>query len=185
MKIPAVILAAGFSRRLGRPKQTVVLGGETLLERAVRTAQEARLSPIVAVVPDADWTDSLHPKGATVLLNPEAGEGIAASIRLGVAWARNVGASGVVLMTCDQVAVSAAHLRALCEVRGEATGSGYAGKVGIPAYFPESSFAALMRLSGDTGARELLQQARVVTTEALAFDIDTEQDVEQARKMLL
>jgi len=184
VKIPAVILAAGSSRRLGRPKQTVVLNGETLLERAVRTAQEARLSPIVAVVPDAEWTDSLHPSGATVLLNHEAAEGIAASIRLGVSWARNVGASGVVLMTCDQVAVTAAHLRALCDVRAEPTGSGYAGKVGIPAYFPEASFAALLRLTGDTGARDLLRHARSVPTEALAFDIDTEQDVALAQALL-
>ena len=41
--IAAVILAAGFSRRLGRPKQLVTLGGATLLERAVRAARSARL----------------------------------------------------------------------------------------------------------------------------------------------
>jgi CTP:molybdopterin cytidylyltransferase MocA len=93
-------------------------------------------------------------------------------------------ASGVVVMTCDQVAVAAGHLRALCAEPEVACGSGYAGKVGIPAYFPASAFGALMKLRGDAGARELLRSARVVESEALRFDVDTEEDVERARKLL-
>ena len=50
MRVGAVILAAGASTRLGEPKQLVMLGGETLLERAVRVAREAGCSPVVVVV---------------------------------------------------------------------------------------------------------------------------------------
>jgi molybdenum cofactor cytidylyltransferase len=49
MSVAAVILAAGASRRLGIPKQDLVLGDETLMERALRTAQEAGLSPVIVV----------------------------------------------------------------------------------------------------------------------------------------
>ncbi len=185
MSVAGVVLAAGASRRLGRPKQTVVVGGETLVERAVRVATEAGLRPVIAVVrPAGDFGHALQQMGCLVVVNEDADEGIAASIRRGVHVAGMLKASGVVVMTCDQVAVAAGHLRALCAEPEVACGSGYAGKVGIPAYFPASAFGALMKLRGDAGARELLRSARVVESEALRFDVDTEEDVERARKLL-
>jgi molybdenum cofactor cytidylyltransferase len=171
----AIILAAGSSRRLGRPKQTVLLSGESLLDRTIRIATEADLSPVFVVL---DPRLNLQPNGCTVVPNPDAQQGIAFSIRRGIAAASK--ATGVVLMTCDQPAVTAAHLRTLCEQPEVPTGSGYAGKIGIPAYFPAASFDALLQLQGDTGARDLLRSARVIQTEALAFDIDTEEDLDRA-----
>jgi CTP:molybdopterin cytidylyltransferase MocA len=53
-------------------------------------------------------------------------------------------------------------------------------KVGIPAYFPAASFADLVELRGDVGAREMLRGARVVVEEALALDIDSEDDLKRA-----
>jgi CTP:molybdopterin cytidylyltransferase MocA len=185
MSAAAVILAAGASRRLGRPKQSVVVAGETLVERAARTAQLAGLAPVIAVVrPEGDFGHALQRLGCVVVVNEDADEGIAASIRRGVNVATLLQATGVVLMTCDQVAVTAEHLQALCTQPAAPCGSGYAGKIGIPAYFPASSFDALMELRGDTGARDLLRSARSVPTEALSFDVDTEEDVERARKLL-
>jgi CTP:molybdopterin cytidylyltransferase MocA len=49
--------------------------------------------------------------------------------------------------------------------------------VGIPAYFPASTFDSLLQLKGDTGARDLLRNARSVLSENLSFDIDTEEDI--------
>ena len=64
------------------------------------------------------------------------------------------------------------------------TGSAYAGKIGIPAYFPATSFPDLLVLRGDTGARELLRRAASVADEGLALDIDTQEDFDRARKRL-
>ena len=50
MNCGALVLAAGASRRLGAPKQTIVLKGETLLDRSIRIASEAGCSPIVVVL---------------------------------------------------------------------------------------------------------------------------------------
>jgi CTP:molybdopterin cytidylyltransferase MocA len=177
----AVVLAAGASVRLGEPKQLVRLAGETLLERAVRTAREAEMSPVIAVVHEAALIDSLQALGAQVLLNRRYYQGISTSINAGVRWAQGMGATGVVLMTCDQPALTAQHLRDLCAAPDSTTGSGYAGKIGVPAYFPAARFADLLELRGDTGAREMLRGARVVTLEALALDIDTEDDLARAR----
>ena len=173
MKIAAVVLAAGASTRLGRPKQTVVLNGETLLERAVRIATEAGLSPVMVVVAD----QTLQLTGAESVLNANASEGMASSIRCGVSAV--LGCDGVVLLACDQPALTADHLRALYAEPHSPCGSGYAGKVGVPAYFPPSSFDSLLQLKGDRGARDLLLTARSVPSENLSFDIDTEEDIAQ------
>ena len=177
-----MVLAAGASRRLGRAKQWVEIGGETLLERAVRVAVEAQLEPVIVVVRTADVARGL--RGCELVVNALAEEGMAASIRVGVARARELGVAGVVVIACDQVALQAEHLRALCGEVDRVTGSGYAGKVGIPAYFPAGKFLELMELRGDVGARELLLGAAVVVDEALGLDVDTEADVERAQRML-
>ncbi len=180
----AVILAAGASTRLGRPKQTIVIGGETLVERAVRCALSAGLDPVIAVVTDADLMQPLQALGAVVLLNRQAYKGIASSIVTGIQWASDVGSTGAVITTCDQVAVTPEHLRSLCEQPDTVTGSVYAGQTGVPAYFPASAFRDLLVLRGDTGARKLLQGARGIPTEVLALDVDTEADVERARRFV-
>lgn len=184
MSIAAVVLAAGASRRLGRAKQTVEIGGETLLARAVRVANAAQLVPVIVVIADLSFAKLVQVGGGRAVINTEAGEGMASSIRAGIAEARTSRACGAVLMACDQVGVSADHLRALCAAPESAAGSGYADTVGIPAYFPRSYFEDLLRLRGDRGARDLLVGARTVATEALAIDIDTEADLLRARQSI-
>jgi molybdenum cofactor cytidylyltransferase len=56
-------------------------------------------------------------------------------------------ANGAVLMTCDQVALTPGHLRALVGDPERVTGSAYAGKIGIPAYFPAEEFPGAARAS--------------------------------------
>jgi CTP:molybdopterin cytidylyltransferase MocA len=185
-RVAAIVLAAGASRRLGRAKQTVVIGGETLLERAVRIAREAGFVPVIVVVDAegelaAELAAKLGKSGCEVVVNRQASEGMAASIRCGVERARALQVEGVVLMTCDQVALRAEHLRALSAEMDRVTGSSYAGKVGIPAYFPAAKFGELLELRGDMGARDLLRNAFGVGDEGLGLDIDTEEDLERAR----
>jgi molybdenum cofactor cytidylyltransferase len=198
VSIAAVVLAAGASRRLGRSKQTLEIGGETLLERAVRVAAEASLEPVIAVVRDLEVASILGGcsvvvrgeevgkslRGCDVVVNELAEEGMASSIRVGVARAQTLGVAGVVVMACDQVSLRAEHLRELCFQVDRVTGSGYAGKVGIPAYFPAERFGELLELRGDVGARELLRGAVAVVDEGLASDVDTEADVNRARGLL-
>jgi CTP:molybdopterin cytidylyltransferase MocA len=155
------------------------IGGETLLARAVRVAVEAGLEPVIVVVRDAEVAGKL--RGCEMVVNALADEGMASSIHCGVARARELGVVGVVVMACDQVALRAEHLRALFAEADRVTGSGYAGRVGIPAYFPEEKFGELMELRGDVGARELLKGAASVVDEDLGLDVDTEADVERAR----
>lgn len=176
----AVVLAAGASVRLGESKQLARLGGETLLERAIRTAREAGCAPLVVVLgADAKQIQTqCDLSDAVVAVNDEWSEGMASSIRVGVGKLQD--ADGVVLMTCDQPAVTAEHLRALMK-SGEATASSYAGQRGVPAYLPALAFAQLMELRGDAGARDLLREAAVVELAGGELDIDTAEDIYEAR----
>lgn len=189
-RVAGLVLAAGFSRRLGRPKQTVVLAGETLLERAVRVAQEAGLDPVIATVNPELAADprlgraGLEASGCKVLVNPNAAEGMASSITCGISALQDRWVAGVVLMTCDQMALKPEHLRALYAKPDEPAGSGYSGRVGVPAYFPQSCFEQLQSLQGDEGARKLLSGVRVVQAEELALDVDTAGDLRRAEEWL-
>lgn len=171
----AIVLAAGASTRLGRPKQLLKLGGETLLERAVRVATDAACTPVIVVIHDAALIEPLQARGAQVLLNRRWYEGMSTSIHAGVRRATGLKADGVVLMTCDQPAVTAVHLRALM-ASGAMTASAYAGRRGVPAYIPAASFPELLQLSGDTGARELLRSGATVDLPGGELDVDTEAD---------
>jgi molybdenum cofactor cytidylyltransferase len=182
--IPAVVLAAGASKRLGEPKQLVTIAGETLLERAVRTAREAGCSPVVVVL-GAGHVEILgytRLGDAVQVINAEWAEGMASSIRLGMRTVVADGADGVVLMACDQPAVTALHLRALM-ASGEVMASAYAERRGVPAYFPASAFAALMELQGDVGARELLRDAGAIDLPDGEVDVDTAIDVDVAERL--
>jgi CTP:molybdopterin cytidylyltransferase MocA len=139
------------------------------------------------VVVGADYVQVLGNSAlgdAVTVINDRWEEGMASSIRLGV---RALGfaakdAEGVLLMTCDQPAVTAKHLDRLM-LRAEVKASRYAGKNGVPAFFPKKYFGQLMELKGDTGARELLAEARYEELENGDIDVDTAKDLERARKL--
>ena len=182
----AVVLAAGASARLGEPKQLAMVGGERLLERAVRVAREAGCAPVVAVLgARAEEIRAACGLGdALVVVNEGWGEGMGSSVRVGVGAVCEAvhDAGGAVVMTCDQPAVTAEHLLVLMAT-GEATASGYAGRRGVPAYFPAEMFGALMELKGDAGARELLREARVVELTGGELDVDTAEGLTEARRV--
>jgi molybdenum cofactor cytidylyltransferase len=177
--VAAVILAAGASTRLKSPKQLARIGTETLLERAVRVSSEAACSPVVVVLGASSELirSSCRLDGVRVVLNEDWVEGMGSSIRAGVAAVEDV--DGVILMTCDMPAVTSSHLRALAS-SGDMKASFYAGRRGVPAYFPESMFPALMRLEGEMGARELMRCASYVELPGGEMDIDTESDLKIA-----
>jgi molybdenum cofactor cytidylyltransferase len=181
--IAAIILAAGSSKRLGQPKQLVEVGGETLLHRAVNKAINARFDPVIVVVNHASLIEPLQAIGVQVLVNHHHLEGMSTSIHAGVRWASGSNVSGVVIMACDQPAVTTQHLLELTSHPEIMSGSGYAGKIGIPAYFPAATFGDLMILEGDSGAREMLRNARTVFAEDLQLDVDTQEDLHRARQL--
>lgn len=179
MNCAAVILAAGASTRLGQPKQLIEYRGETLISRAQRLAYEAGAGPIFVVTGAVE--DLPTHANATLIHNAEWQTGMASSVRAGVdALGKEIDA--VLLLTCDQPAITADHLRALILSTAETqaiSASAYAHRIGVPAVFPRRFFEQLKTLTGDEGARKLLQSDDVLTFALPGgeFDIDTPQDL--------
>ena len=182
--IAAVVLAAGASTRLGEPKQLVRIAGERMLERAVRVAREAGCDPVVVLGAGAGRIAAIcELGGARVVVNDGWAEGMASSLRLGIA-AVAADVARAVVMTCDQPAVTPEHLRRLIDLCLDTpVASSYAGRRGVPACFPASAFAELLQLGGDAGARRLLQAAEAVELLGGELDIDTTEALELAQRL--
>lgn len=186
----AVVLAAGASSRFRGAKLLAVLGGSSLVERAVDAVPSSRVRATIVVV----GHDSLAVRGAIgarrgveVVLNPGYRAGMAGSIRAGVR-AVPAGSSGALILLADQPFVSRRLLARVLdafEARGSrgivACSSG--GVVGPPAVFARSYFHELERLRGDRGARAVLRRHRSDVTLVRArgrtlADVDTREDLE-------
>jgi CTP:molybdopterin cytidylyltransferase MocA len=184
MRVAAIILAAGASRRLGQPKQLVEYKGETLIARAVRIAHEAELQPVIVVLgAERDAVRAAVRDERVVIVENDAwSEGIASSMRAGLE-ALGPDVSGALMMPCDQPRLSAEHLTRMMHsfANGVIVASTYAGVRGVPAIFPPGTWSELMKLSGDVGARRLLQDPAwpvvEVAFEGGEVDIDAPEDL--------
>ncbi len=183
MPIPAIVLAAGASRRLGQPKQLVVFEAETLLCRAVRIAREGGADPVLVVLGAISdiILASVPLNDSIVVSNDKWQEGMASSVRAGLRTLDSVfpEAPGVLLMTCDQPRLTPEHLRKLCVAfetnrRECIIASHYAGRNGVPAIFPQALFPDLQALQGDQGARAILQSppCRLISVEFPGGELD-------------
>jgi molybdenum cofactor cytidylyltransferase len=172
-----LVLAAGASRRLGRPKQLVRLGHESLVRRAVRIAES--LAPLwIGVVVGARAgrvAAALGGSDAEVVRARHWRAGLAASIAAGVRRTPRR-ARRLLVMTVDQWRVDGADLARLLSTPGRwPAAAAYGGGLGVPAVFPRRLWPALLRLRGDRGARELLERgpAIAVAMPAAGADLDT------------
>jgi len=188
--IAIVILAAGSSSRLGRPKQLLQYDGKSLLGRTVETA--LKVSDNVIVITGSSEEEvgkDLRGTNARLIQNDGWQEGIASSIRLGVNTAiKNIPANkGVIFMVSDQPFANEDLLRKIINTARDSgmpiVASAYGGSLGIPAFFEKKFFSGLLGLSGDNGAKKLILQypqsvARVDFPKG-DIDIDTEKDFEK------
>lgn len=185
-RVAAVVLAAGGSTRIGRPKVLLELGGEPLVRRIVQTAAAADLAPIIVVAGDdlASVTAALAGLDARTVENAAWRSGLSSSIRAGIdalpPWVR-----AAVLLLADQPFVTSEHLRDL--VRAYGTGSDpvatrYGEGRGVPALFGSQWFGDLRSIEGDRGAKGILDRsgAAMVGDGAPPVDIDTDEDYERA-----
>ena len=184
--ITGVILAAGFSRRLGRPKQLLDYQGKPLLQWAIDAALNANLDEVLVVLGESAPTilPRLELGSARDVMNERAIEGQSASIAKAVLVA-NPHRSGTLLMLGDQPALTSEDLDlvvAAFDGRADAISMiSWQGDPRSPVVFGRGYDEELTELSGDTGARPLIRKhwsnVRFVEIDRpVPLDVDTEED---------
>jgi molybdenum cofactor cytidylyltransferase len=186
--IAGLILAAGRSARLGRPKQLLDLGGRPLLQHVIDTAGAAGLSEIVVVVGHraSEVSSALTlPGGARILVNPDHESGQASSLRLGLE-ALGLDVEGAEILLGDQPQVTAEAVAAVADAYRASPSAPivrarYAAGWGYPVLLARTVWEEARSLSGDLGARALMFAHADVVVEAKVegarpYDVDTWED---------
>jgi molybdenum cofactor cytidylyltransferase len=188
-----IVLGAGGSRRLGRPKQTLEFGDTTLLGWVLRDVESSGLDRVVLVVGGAaeEALAGLRLSRAEVVRNDGYGSGCAASLLAGLDGAG--ACEAVMLVLGDMPGVDAAvidSVRAAWERESPwAAVTRYRGVPGHPLVFSADAFDALRTLHGDKAVWKILDRhperfLEVPIGRTLPPDVDTWDDYEAARVAL-
>jgi molybdenum cofactor cytidylyltransferase len=186
-----VLLAAGSSSRLGKPKQLLLYKGKSFLQNMVSAAIGTNLSPVIVVLGAhaGPITDEITGNNVHIIHNQNWEEGIASSIRSGIQALEKINpvSDAVILMVCDQPYITTALLNDLFAEQGKTgkpiVAAYYSGIAGTPVLFHKKFFPELLSLKGDKGAGKILQQ-QVDWVATISFpmgviDIDTTDNYEK------
>jgi molybdenum cofactor cytidylyltransferase len=161
--IEIIVLAAGASTRLGKPKQLLLYEGRTLLRRTIDTALLTNAHSVHVVLGYKSEQMNLEITGCPVdiIINPYWQAGISTSIRSGM-QSLKPNTEAVLIVLCDQPKLSAGVLNKLIDTyavtRAPIVTSTYAGTVGVPTLYDRRIFSELLDLSGDHGAKSIIER---------------------------
>ncbi|HEX4911211.1 MAG TPA: nucleotidyltransferase family protein [Permianibacter sp.] len=182
----ALLLAAGGSTRLGRPKQLLTRNGVPLMRRMAEAAlatQPLQLHVVIGAQAAA-MREALDGLPVRVLENVNWRSGLASSLQLA---ACNVPATSgrLLVLACDQPQLGADQLQQLLAApvaESTVVATDYGADVGIPVVMPLSLLQQANRLQGDSGLKRLWQARSLhrIHLPELAWDVDTPADLQQA-----
>lgn len=183
-----ILLAAGASTRMGQAKQLLRIAGQSLIERAVKTALGTTFRPVVVVL--GANREQIEPElsGLEVkkVFNPDWPTGMGSSIATGLdlLLQQEPLIQQVLILVGDQPLLQANTLTALVELQSQTQAplvvSRYTDTLGVPALFTSALFAELTALHGAQGAKALIQkyrnQASIFDFPEGALDLDTPEE---------
>ncbi len=180
-----IVLAAGGSKRFGGFKQLLEWEGESLLRRAVRIGTGLCGERVIVVHGPKPTKCQRELSGFDVkhVINENWESGMALSLKTGIR-ALPENCTGALILLCDQPLLRQERVAQLADLwqhqPDKIVASSYAGAHGVPAIFPRRVFAELRKLTGDRGARSLIDGQRENVLEVdmpeAAVDIDTQDD---------
>jgi molybdenum cofactor cytidylyltransferase len=188
MKTGIILLAAGSSSRLGRPKQLIEFQGKKLIQKAIDEAQKSKADTLVVVL---GWNPDLIKSGfdsdkIPYVINENWLEGMATSMQAGLRFLlEKEQPDQVILMLVDQPFVDTSILNQLISLKGK-SGKGivacsYSDTLGVPVIFDQKYFEELLKLKGSDGAKKVILRNKADVFEIDfplgAVDLDTEEDL--------
>ncbi|MDV3294025.1 MAG: nucleotidyltransferase family protein [Nitrososphaerales archaeon] len=191
--ISGLILAAGASRRMGKPKQILNVGGKPMLERVVDAFSDSRLDEVVLVVRPGLPRKPTAGGRVRVLVNPHPEEGVSSSVRLGVESIDSKSEAVVIGLGDKPLLRSSTIQRLLSAFRDSGSKiiiPTYDGVRGNPILFHRSLFQEMLRLKGDAGAKSVIaRHAELileipVSDEGVSVDVNTPGDLRAVERIL-
>ena len=191
-RLRIVVLAAGFSARLGQPKALARIHGLSVLHRTIRALTPFRAaSSIIVVIPRraVRYTLGFPRRSVAFVANADRATGLASSVRLGVGRARH--SAGILLLPVDLVDLKRRDIaRLIARWRGarrRVAARRVESHAGAPLILPRWLYARALTLVGDAGLRELVRRlprhaVSLTDLPSAELDVDTPQDLELARR---
>jgi molybdenum cofactor cytidylyltransferase len=191
-RLRIVVLAAGFSARLGQPKALARIHGLSVLHRTIRTLSPFRAAcSIIVVIPRraVRYTLGFPRRSVAFVANADRATGLASSVRLGLRRARH--SAGILLLPVDLVDLKRRDVARLIArwhgARRRVAARRVEAHAGAPLILPRWLYARAGELAGDAGLRELVRRLprRAVSLTDLPsaeLDVDTPQDLDRARR---
>ncbi|MCB2202490.1 putative selenium-dependent hydroxylase accessory protein YqeC [bacterium] len=186
--IPGVVLAAGGSRRLGRPKQLLNWEGRPFIRQVCLNALAGCLAPLIVITgAESDAVRAaVEDLPVEFVHNSDWEAGQATSLRAGLS-ALPGDAGGVMFLLSDQPQVGPDLINGLCErfyeQRAPITAPQVTGRRGNPVLFSRETFDVLSKIEGDRGGRAVFSQFDVGwlpwVDERILLDVDDEGDYER------
>jgi molybdenum cofactor cytidylyltransferase len=186
-RVTGVVLAAGGSSRLGRPKQLLPLGQTTVLGATLNLARGCPFDQIIVTLGGAADAvrDAVALDGVDVVIADDYGTGCSSSLRTALARV-DPRADGIVLMLGDQPGVARSTVRRLIAARHRApiVVCRYWNGVGHPFWLSRAVFGELEHLHGDKGVWKLIESGRfdvheVPIDDTVPLDVDTWDDYQR------
>jgi molybdenum cofactor cytidylyltransferase len=192
--VPAIVLAAGRSSRMGRPKALLPIGGDTFLFRVLETLQRAGADDLLVVLGHEAQAiaASLAERSLPVrcIENADYERGQLSSLQAGLLAADRPGVRGVLVMLVDVPLVSHDTVREVLESYRRHPGAAIvrpaaAGRHGHPVVFDRSLFDALRAADPAVGAKPVVRAHLdrtidvPIVDEGAFLDIDTPEDYER------
>jgi molybdenum cofactor cytidylyltransferase len=184
--ISALLLAAGASRRFGAPKLLQVLNGRPVVRWSADSLVGVADELVVVVAPDNDaMRTALEGVSARIVVNARAAEGMATSLACGIAALGDDVSGALVALGDEPLLPRRCHERVLARYGAggaQIVAATYKGARGHPVIFGRSVFGELRQLTGDRGARSVVDRvperlALVEMDEAHPIDVDTPADL--------
>lgn len=195
-RLPVIILAAGFSSRLGRPKALARVRGLSLLRRALTLAAQSTCATIVVVAPPRAARYRIEARGMKVkfAVNRRRAAGLSSSVRRGLAEVRY--SPAVLLLPVDLAALRQRDMARLvsrwratrrCVVARLVGRPHEAPQGGIPLILPRWLYSRAREVVGDQGLREIVNGPApphrvLLHLPSAAMDVDTPRDLRAARR---
>ncbi len=181
MRIAALVLAAGKASRFGSPKQLLEIHGETLIDRACRTAMASGCEPVLRILgAHADKIlNRTCPAGIETFFHSEWEQGMGSSLAAGVSQLLTISPEldAILILLADQPMVTASLIDSMRAGLSESSvvWCGHGETKGPPALFARAHFQELQALHGDQGAKSVAasHQAVIVPFPDGACDIDS------------